>query len=1129
MDTNLIPPAADSDDEYDWEEVETQDVQPQTIEITLNAQPKAEEAKKRSGISHAERILRIDCHKIHTVALLVNARIRNRWLNDGLLHARLLSLCPLKLQNAFAMIHKSRVPDSNQRGRMFENAVHDLTDWWSSSFEVVPEGHLRNRTFHDVQKLLERYRLLSNDDDSHNSEMDLDILQDALDEDGEYIRSPKSLMKHALMARGSRDTSGQLFTALCRALAIPARLVVSLQSVPWQASIGKPKPKYTKKKAPGKSKGKGKATSTGNSSQASEHEESAGDNDMEEVEIPAASSSTHDVKGKSKAISFPGVGQRLDSSPPVGKGKEKEKAKPPIKLRKARPQGRRLGSASPSTSDAGDVPPDPTTTPPVFWTEVFSKPDGRWLPVDPIRSIVNKRKVFDPTPIANNVTTNAAVAQFSRFNSPVPKKPSKAPLKQDNRLLYVLAFEEDGYARDVTRRYAREYGSKVAKVQGGSGAANMGGGDLIVSDDIEDEELETAQMLEGMPTTISGFKDHPIYVLLRHLKQNETIHPPPPSTPELGKFRGEPVYPRSAVVSLKTAENWMRSEGRTVKAGEQPLKMIKVRAGTVNKLRELEVIKEAGASGEGGPPGDVMQGLYARSQTEVYVPDPVIDGIVPKNNFGNIDLYTPSMLPRGGVHIPYKGVAKIARKLGFDFAEAVTGFEFKKRRAFPVIEGVVIAKENEGVLLEAFWESERVAEEKARAKREERVIKQWTRLIQGLRIRQRLQEQYGTKPDRFVHEDDAIHKGKGKMKQEKGDGSVDEDEKDFGAVTDAGKDGLLQTETEEMPGDDGDGGFLIGADDVVEAFHLPKFQYVPDQPVLSFQPEHPSASSSENQHPKITMDKKLELEEDSTSDAPDFMTYDLDEDEGMEIDNPDVSAELSTSNGISGTPDNAFVPKTMAELAADAMARQQARHGSLSSRPFPIGQEHQQRAGQSGFTGDEIVDGGINENVNTINGPAKKAGTDADVNAPGQSTSDVAEVVPPTIVPDTQGSTRKLRSNARAKHSPRKKTPMSIPQRRRNTRTTGRKRARKDQSDMEDPEVSVREDDADDADDYGGGAERSKGLAKRKKSRITETSTVLAANGPPISTPSNEGRDFRSIAAPTRTLRPRTSKNRYQD
>jgi hypothetical protein len=33
--------------------------------------------------------------------------------------------------------------------------------------------------------------------------------------------------------------------------------------------------------------------------------------------------------------------------------------------------------------------------------------------------------------------------------------------------VYVLAFEEDGYGRDVTRRYARQYAAKVAKIQGG--------------------------------------------------------------------------------------------------------------------------------------------------------------------------------------------------------------------------------------------------------------------------------------------------------------------------------------------------------------------------------------------------------------------------------------------------------------------------------------------------------------------------------------------------------------------------------------------------------------------------------------------------------------------------------------
>lgn len=125
------------------------------------------------------------------------------------------------------------------------------------------------------------------------------------------------------------------------------------------------------------------------------------------------------------------------------------------------------------------------------------------------------------------------------------------------------------------------------------------------------------------------------YVLERHLKQTETIYPPPPMTVELGKFKGEPVYPRSAVVSLKSAENWLRTVGRTIKEGEQPMKSVKVRPSTVNKMRELDMLKDelrvAGArdstSGEGSSTiaGEAMQGLYAYSQTELYVPDAVVD------------------------------------------------------------------------------------------------------------------------------------------------------------------------------------------------------------------------------------------------------------------------------------------------------------------------------------------------------------------------------------------------------------------------------------------------------------------------------------------------------------------------
>jgi hypothetical protein len=47
-------------------------------------------------------------------------------------------------------------------------------------------------------------------------------------------------------------------------------------------------------------------------------------------------------------------------------------------------------------------------------------------------------------------------------------------------------------------------------------------------------------------------------------------------------------------------------------------------------------------------------------------------------------------------------------------------------------------------LVQAYWEAEQDAAEREREKKYERVMKRWVRLVQGLRIRQRLQAQYAS-------------------------------------------------------------------------------------------------------------------------------------------------------------------------------------------------------------------------------------------------------------------------------------------------------------------------------------------------------------------------------------------------
>lgn len=67
--------------------------------------------------------------------------------------------------------------------------------------------------------------------------------------------------------------------------------------------------------------------------------------------------------------------------------------------------------------------------------------------------------------------------------------------------------------------------------------------------------------------------------------------------------------------------------GYKIREGAQPMKMIKQRAVTINKKRAVEmalVDQNGSGSGEGNECG-VMQGLYAKGQTELYVPPPVVD------------------------------------------------------------------------------------------------------------------------------------------------------------------------------------------------------------------------------------------------------------------------------------------------------------------------------------------------------------------------------------------------------------------------------------------------------------------------------------------------------------------------
>lgn len=136
------------------------------------------------------------------------------------------------------------------------------------------------------------------------------------------------------------------------------------------------------------------------------------------------------------------------------------------------------------------------------------------------------------------------------------------------------------------------------------------------------------------------------FALKRHLRRNQVIYPERPAgsvtTGTGSKTVIETVYRRQDVKTVRSPMQWYRL-GRGIKTGEQPLKHATARK---RKWRgEIEDDEEDEEENR-------EMGLYAIFQTEEYTPPPVVDGMVPKNSFGNIDIYVPSMVPKGGIHVP---------------------------------------------------------------------------------------------------------------------------------------------------------------------------------------------------------------------------------------------------------------------------------------------------------------------------------------------------------------------------------------------------------------------------------------------------------------------------------------------
>ncbi|XP_009334424.2 DNA repair protein RAD4 [Pyrus x bretschneideri] len=370
---------------------------------------------------------------------------------------------------------------------------------------------------------------------------------------------------------------------------------------------------------------------------------------------------------------------------------------------------------------------------PLYWAEVYCQ--GKWVHLDAINGIIDGEQ---------KVEAIAAACKTS--------------------LRYAVAFAGNG-AKDVTRRYCLKWYQiasqrvnsiwwdtvlaplrtlevratcGIVKLEKEGNGATMDYHPTMIDasrNSLEDMELETRALTEPLPTNQQAYKNHQLYAIEKWLTRDQVLHP---NGPVLGFCSGHPVYPRTCVQTLKTRERWLR-EGLQVKTNEHPVKELK-RSPKVQKAQVPESEDFVGGNSK-----RTLE-LYGKWQLEPLHLPHAVNGIVPKNDYGNVEVWSEKCLPPGTVHLRLPRLFYVAKRLEIDYAPAMVGFEYKNGQSFPVFDGIVVCSEFKDAILEAYAEEEERRDAAEKKRNEGQAISRWYQLLCSIVTRQRLNNRYGDSP-----------------------------------------------------------------------------------------------------------------------------------------------------------------------------------------------------------------------------------------------------------------------------------------------------------------------------------------------------------------------------------------------
>jgi xeroderma pigmentosum group C-complementing protein len=204
-------------------------------------------------------------------------------------------------------------------------------------------------------------------------------------------------------------------------------------------------------------------------------------------------------------------------------------------------------------------------------------------------------------------------------------------LRQRSPVSYVISCQVDGAIEDVTINYATRFSVTENLRMSSSDDLNYWSNLLqptaTSTGNSGDRFLNSQrQPMEAIPKSLSEFKSHRVYVLQSQIGQSACIIPSRKKN-FVALFNGDFVYKRSDVSALKSAGSWRKS-GRNVIEGQKAF------TETMKRLK----------SGD-----EVSIKLFGEWQTTKIPRPTIIDGILPSNSYGNIEIWggNENLIPEG--------------------------------------------------------------------------------------------------------------------------------------------------------------------------------------------------------------------------------------------------------------------------------------------------------------------------------------------------------------------------------------------------------------------------------------------------------------------------------------------------